>query len=189
MMASNVLTVQPITILKAWPKIVLAVCFGAAVIYSIGYITSSTELLFKNTGWAVLALIPLTIALFYVYFTLLFEDQREWCSPVILRILEVVRDASPLAGLLGTFLGVSQSIAQLAEVSDPEQMQQAFQSFLGGLAQMLTTSIWGVLLTVPAMVTGHVIRGMALHQSSTASVPAAKTDYTELEGDDDEFSS
>lgn len=164
------------------PSVFLVSSF-ALVSYFFGQIHGSWEALYARAGLAALVLVPLTIALLVVIFEIYSGEDMEWEKPWVLRLLDLIRDVSPLAGLLGTFLGVAHSISELSHVGDPAQMQQSFQNFLSGLSQMLITSIWGVSLAIPAIVIAQAIRHMKEKRNSTV-IPA--DDANEIEDNDNE---
>ncbi len=107
------------------------------------------KLVWNSSGYASLALAPLSLLLATTVFRDITEDN---CDQAVLnRHYRIVAAIAPMAGFLGTVLGIMGATQSLGTTSDVETLISMVDQIFGRMGVAFTTSAWGLILAMIAV--------------------------------------
>lgn len=106
-------------------------------------------LVWNNSGYASLALGPLTLLLAS---TVLRDVTDRSCNQnAVTKHYRIVAGIAPMAGFLGTVLGIMGAIQSLGTTSDVENLISMVDQIFGRMGVAFTTTAWGLVLAMIAV--------------------------------------
>jgi len=107
------------------------------------------KLVWDSSGYASLALAPLSLLLASAVFRDITENN---CDQTVLnRHYRIVAGIAPMAGFLGTVLGIMGAIQSLGTTSDVETLISMVDQIFGRMGVAFTTTAWGLILAMVAV--------------------------------------
>ena len=130
--------------------LLLAAVLGAlAITYDYQALLNGMKLVWDNSGYASLALAPLTLLLA----TAVLRDgtDRKPDRKSLDRHYAIVASISPMAGFLGTVLGIMGAVQTLGSADNAESLIQMVDQIFSRMGIAFTTTAWGLVLGMIAV--------------------------------------
>ena len=110
---------------------------------------NGARLVWNSSGFASLALVPLTLLLASTVLRDVTEKQSDQES--LKRHYRLVAGLSPMAGFLGTVLGIMGAIQSLGTAGDVDTLISMVDQVFGRMGIAFTTTAWGLVLAMIAV--------------------------------------